>query len=320
MARVTSGVLRVDPAAPVRQTHGLLRGLEAIILLCGGVRTHDFSRAVGRSILELPVDDDSTILDQWVHAGAALATAMPGARLAFRAITNDKPPKPRLDVAALSLAFHVERDPRELRGTGGVLFDVSEHYPDDARLLVAFGPRILSGSLTAAAGVLAAAEADIALAAHENGAPAGLMLIRAGCLRKLPPVGFVDLYEQGLPLIAQQNSVQVVRRCAGLGGPLRSSREYIAELRAYRDQRSGVAAVDPFAESCFARFAVCEPGSKVAEDAIIHDSVVLAGGRVDGGAVVIRSVVCPGAVVRAGTTIVDQLVRPAARSLVSAWM
>jgi hypothetical protein len=323
MSIVTPDLYRPEAityAPRLRHGAGVLRGLEAIILLSGGIRTDEFSTAVGRSVLELPIDDHSTVLDQWVREGAALAALVGSTRLSFRVITNDTPPRPRFDVAASNLAFQVERDPGELRGTGGVLADVCGRYPENARLLVATGARLLSGSLAAAAASLAAAEADVALAAHEDGAPGGLMLIRAGCLKEIPGVGFIDLQEQGLPLIAHRHSVRVVRRCAGLGAPVRTSREYIAGIRAYLAQRAGVSGADPFAEQCFAKFAIREEFARVASDAILHDSVVLAGGCVEAGAVVVRSVVCPGAVVRRGRTVVDQTITTASRSLVSAWM
>ena len=50
---------------------------------------------------------------------------------------------------------------------------------------------------------LAEAGGEINLMSHGGGTPSGLMLVRCGCLRSIPSVGFIDFKEQALPLIAR---------------------------------------------------------------------------------------------------------------------
>jgi hypothetical protein len=290
---------------------GILRDLHGVLLLVGGVRTDRFASAIGRSVLDLPIDDNQqSLLDWWIQECSTLADVAARPRLPLRVITNRTPPRPQPLAAISRIAFAVERDPAELRGTGGVLRDACQQYSDDTRVLVVTGARVLSGSLTAIAASLAAVDADLAMLAHSDGAPGGVMLIRCGCLREIAPIGFSDLHEQALPAIARRYRVRVVQRPAAFGGSLRTRADYISTLCALRKGLVALHRPNPFADQGFATFAIRESSAEVASDATLHDSVVLAGARVDPGAVVVRSVVCRGAIVRRGTTVVDRICGP----------
>src|SRR5260221_13857782 len=125
----------------------------------------------------------------------------------------------------------------------------------------------------------------------------------------LPASGFVDMKEQGLPLIATQFDVRAVKRRRPTGLPVRSLEGYIQALHYYHRRRMGKATItDPLAEDWTPSFSLVEATALVDASARIHDSVVLGGACVEPGAVLVRSLVCPGAVVRRDRTAVDQII------------
>lgn len=212
-------------------------------------------------------------------------------------------------VADQRVLLAVERDPVEYRGTGGVLRDLAESYEDDDYLLIGNAAQLLRAPLTALAMALAANRAEAALIVHEDGTPSGLMLARSGCLREIPPTGFIDMKEQALPAIAKRHRVEVVRHEHPSGMPLHTLADYIEALRWHHgpsrpEDATGLAASEDWKPV----FALVEDPQGVHRLARIHNSVVLKGGRVEERAVVVGSVVCPGAVVRKGTMVADEVI------------
>jgi hypothetical protein len=210
------------------------------------------------------------------------------------------------------VGLRVERDPLEYRGTGGLLRDLSLRYEEQDYLLVASGAQVLTEPLESATSALATEGRDLALLAHDDGTPSGLMWVRCGCLRAVPEVGFVDMKEQALPQIARRHHVAVLRRPPiGLG--IQTPAEYLAAVRTHhlrknRDARLG----DPFAEDWWPAFTLVEQGAEVDPSARVHDSVVLRGGRVQRRAVVVRSLIGPADVARRGQCVVDQFLNASA--------
>jgi hypothetical protein len=135
-----------------------------------------------------------------------------------------------------------------------------------------------------------------------------MMLVTCRSLRLIPPVGFVDMKEQALPIIADRFDVRVLQCRRPTGLPLRSLSDYVAALRAFHAPLSRPMAADPLAEEWKSMFAIVEPGAAVAPSARLYDSVVLAGGSIEGGAVVVRSLVTGSGVVRKDRKAVDQYV------------
>ncbi len=215
----------------------------------------------------------------------------------------------------ISAAFRVERDLSEYRGTGGVLRDISHGYADDDLILVANAAQVLLDPLPLVVSTLLRKRGDVAVISHDDGTPSGIMLLTCKTLRLLPPQGFVDMKEQGLPLIAGKYEVRVLKRRRPTGLPVRSLEGYIQALHYYHRRRLGRPAItDPLAEDWTPSFSLVEPGATVDPTARVHDSVVLAGGCVEPGAVLVRSLVCPGSTVRRDRTAVDQLVAMDRRS------
>jgi hypothetical protein len=139
-----------------------------------------------------------------------------------------------------------------------------------------------------------------------------MMLIRCGCLELLPRVGFVDLKEQGLSLIARHCSVFVTELDDPAGLPIRTLSEYVRALRSHHHALGGRGKMtDPFGEDWDSAFGIVEDGARIGSGASVHDSVVLRGARVEDRAVVVRSVLCAGAIVRRGQTVVDRVITAA---------
>lgn len=288
-----------------------LSRLRAMILLGGAVRANPLVAATGRSVLDLPLDEGGSVLNFWLKQAADVARVAGIEKLPVRVMVNQMSPDPcSADLKYLG-SFRVERDLSEYRGTGGVLHDLAQDYHDDDLLLVANAAQVLLDPMSRVLMALRRKRADVAVISHDDGTPSGIMLVRRKTLRMLPTAGFVDMKEQGLPLIASQYDVRVVRRRRPSGLPIRLLDGYIQALHYYHRRRAGShgSVIDPLAEDWTPAFSLVEPGASVDPSARIHDSVVLAGARVEAGSVLVRSLVCPGAVIRRDRTAVDEVIR-----------
>ena len=303
----------IAPAAPS------LRALQGIVLLGGSVWMSGFRAAIGRPVLDLPITSDRTLLQIWCERIAGLNESL-GRHLPLRVVVSHGAPMP---VSALPPApsmprVIVERDASAYRGTGGVLRDMAVNEDrvladdsagdPDACLFVANAAQLPLEPLFPLVRQLAQCDTDLSFVAHYDGTPSRLMLIRAQCLRVLPRVGFVDLMEQGLPIIAREHRVTALHRANPISLPVRTMEGYIQALQRYHR-----GAGDPpkgSGEDWRCSFALVEEAADVHPSACVHDAVVLRGGRVERDAVVARSVVCPGGVVRRGEVVVDQLICP----------
>jgi hypothetical protein len=306
----------VRRAAPTAER---LSRLRALVLLSGSVRAKAWSSALGRSIMDLPLERGRTLVSHWVEQAAALAGLTGAGRLDMQVLVDRFSIAPEAsDVHAVSLdadhivGLRIERDLLEYRGTGGLLRDLSLYCDEQDYLLVASGAQVLTESLEFVTAALADKGKDVALLAHDDGTPSGLMWVRCGCLRAIPEVGFIDMKEQALPQIARRHDVAVLRRRPP-GIPFQSPAEYLAAVRTHHlrkqvDARLG----DPFAEDWRPAFSLVEEGAEVDPSARVHDSVVLRGGRVRPGAVVVRSLIGPAGVARTGRCIVDQFLNTSA--------
>jgi hypothetical protein len=193
------------------------------------------------------------------------------------------------------------------------MHDFAGEYEDDDMLLVCNAAQILMEPLTVIARALAHKGADVALVSHDDGTPSGAMLVSVKTLRKISPVGYVDMKEQALPRIAREFTVRAVRCRRPSGVPVRSLETYIRALQQQHiklAQRGRGAEPDPLSENFAKHFSIIEAGAEVHPTAYAHDSIVLAGARVEAGATLVRSVVCEGALVPREARIVDALVTP----------
>jgi N-acetylglucosaminyldiphosphoundecaprenol N-acetyl-beta-D-mannosaminyltransferase len=286
-----------------------LSGLRAMVLLGGAVRASELSSGTRRSLLDLPLDSNGSILNHWLSHAHDVTRWAALSRLPVRVMVNQNAPDPISADSGHYGEFQVERDLSDYRGTGGVLHDLAAQYDDDDLILVANAAQVLLDPLPALVSELHARKADVAVVSHEDGTPSGLMLVSCRALRLIPSRGFVDMKEQALPLIAAKYDVRVMHRRRPTGLPVRSLTDYIQALRFHHRRKSGrPAATDPLAEDWSPTFFLVEDGAHVDASARLHDSVVLRGAHVEPGAVIVRSVVCPGATVGRDRTAVDRLV------------
>ncbi|MEO6436728.1 MAG: hypothetical protein ABIP55_13345, partial [Tepidisphaeraceae bacterium] len=244
-----------------------LRALRNVVLLGGTVWLSGLRAAIGRSVLDLPVTDELTVLEIWRQRLAELAGAIDRTSLPVRvvmahgapmptapaspastarasiapastasastarssvapasaapALMSPVPMTPELSVAARAELL-LERDVMAFRGTGGVLRDLTTDEAPGACILVANAAQLLFEPLAPLVTQLAHADADVSFVAHYDGTPCRLMLIRCRALRVLPRVGFVDLMEQGLPLIAADHHVVALHRAHAASLPVRT--------------------------------------------------------------------------------------------------
>ncbi|MGA2441341.1 MAG: WecB/TagA/CpsF family glycosyltransferase [Tepidisphaeraceae bacterium] len=291
-----------EPAPAAAMGRGGLRGL---VLLGGGVRPTSLAMSLSRNVLDLPVGKGKTVLTHWLDEAAIVAQMLGMERLPVRLLLDREAPEPVSAAKTVSEHYRLERDTAEYRGTGGLLANIAVEYDDDDTILVGNAAQILLDPLSALLMSLKKTRGVVSLIGHRDGEPSGLMLITCRALRLIPRVGFVDMKEQALPIIASSYDVRVVQCRRPTGLSIRTLSDYIAALRALH-QPIRATAMDPWAEDWKSTFAIVEPGAAVSPSARIHDSVVLAGGSVEAGAVVVRSVVA--GTVRRDRNAVDQCV------------
>ncbi len=288
-----------------------LSKLKALVLLGGHVRPTPLSTSTDRSLLDLPLGEDGSVLNHWLSHAASLSAAAGLEKLPVRVMVDRISPEPISTALKYFGSFRVERDQSEYRGTGGVLGDLAAGYDDDDLILVANAAQILLDPLVTLAASLDQKRGDIAVISHRDGTPSGMMLVRCKTLRAIPKNGFFDMKEQAMPLIAQAFAIEVVHRRRPSGLPIRSAEDYIQALRFFHMRRGGrPTLIDPLAEDWQPTFGIVEEGAIVDPSARVHDSVVLRGGIVEANAVLVRSIVCPGGIVRRDRCAIDDFVRP----------
>jgi N-acetylglucosaminyldiphosphoundecaprenol N-acetyl-beta-D-mannosaminyltransferase len=310
--------LRAGAASSVRGTRNIatadaLSQLKAVVLLGGQLRPSPLMQAVDRSVLDLPVSEEKTLLNHWLGDAAELAKFAHVDGVPVRVLVSRTQDEPVSMNPRFREILSVERDGSEYRGTGGVLSDITREYDDDDFILVANAAQLLLEPLSALATALDHKRSDIAMISHLDGTPGGLMLIRCATLRQINPIGFVDLKEQALPNIARQFDVRVVhcRRPTGLS--LRTTGDYVSALRQWhrgpgRLQGSRRGQIDPLAEDFSRGFTVVENGAWVDSSAYLHDAVVLRGAKVEGGTAVVRSLIGPKALLKRDSRVIDLFV------------
>ncbi len=298
-------------ATPIHGHGPSLSRLKALVLLGGSVRPTPLSTSIGRSLLDLPLDENGSVLNHWLNHAAELARVAGLEKLPVRVMVDRSSPEPISAAVKFYGTFRVERDQSEYRGTGGVLGDLADRYDDDDLILVANAAQILLDPLVSLANTLDSRHGDVGIISHRDGTPSGIMLLKCKTLRLVPKTGFIDMKEQAMPLIAQRYAVEVSHRRRPTGLPIRSVQDYVTAMRLYHMRRAGKPTLtDPLAEDWQPSFGIVEEGAVVDRTARVHDSIVLRGGVVEAGAVLVRTVVCPSGLVRRDRTLVDEFVRP----------
>lgn len=210
---------------------------------------------------------------------------------------------PRTQRTWPGIGVSLEKDPNEIRGTAGLLKDISRAYEDDDVLVVANANQVLLEPMEGLVGEMARCGGDVCLLAHGDGTPVGLMLVRVHTLRAVRDTGFTDFKEQWLPNLAKTHEVKVVTRPTATGMPVRTLEAYLDALTRLHTRGDA-----PVREDWLSTFAIKEPNAQVPASARVHDSVVLAGAQVGERAVIVRSVIAGGARIPAGAVVEDEVV------------
>ena len=297
------GPMPIDPGHP-----GLLRltRLRAVVLLAGSVRANHLRKVTDRRALQMPVTQGQTVFDCWREQLTTMAERLGVTALPVRVMVDQATGGDAVSRSHGPIELTVEPDPLDLRGTGGLLSDIARAYDDDDLLLVGHASQLLFEPLATLTAAIASCSRDVSMICSQDGTPSGLMLVRCGCLREINPVGYIDLNEQAMPAIANAHDVRIVRYTRPVTRSLRTLRGYVHALRRFHCEHPAAGQGVP--EDWESAFALVEPGGRVHESAVLHDSVILEGGRVEAGAVVVRSVVCDGGVVPSGQVISDKVV------------
>lgn len=290
-----------------------LSRLKAIVLLSGQLRPSPLMQAVQRCTLDLPIAEDRTLLNHWLADSVELAKFARVDGLPVRVLVSRQQDRPTSLAPRYQEILSIETDGSEFRGTGGVLSDITRGYDDDDFVLVANASQLLLEPMSALATALDHKRSDIALISHLDGTPGGLMLIRCATLRQINPIGFIDLKEQALPLIAGKFDVRVVHCRRPTGLPLRTTADYIGALRQWhrgpgRLPGSRRGQIDPLAEDFSRGYSIVENGAWVDSTAYLHDAVVLRGARVEAGVAAVRSLIGPRALVKKEMRAIDTFV------------
>lgn len=284
----------------------------SFIVLCGSVRKTPLARNIGRSIVDLPLSDGTTIVDGHLESAARFAASKGMDRLLVRLLVDSESVPPREHGGIGAVECRVERDASPIRGVAGILADATRDCDPESYVAVINGSQVFRNPLDELIQSMVRKQADVAMVASSDGTPVGLWLIRCAVLRGVRGVGYVDLKEQALPEWLERWKVSVVEHRRPYSFRTRNITEYLAAVRlhATRSLHAGSVDEDPYREEWERTFAVVEPGAEVGAGAIIHDSVVLAGASVGKDAVIVRSVVCPGATVAAGERCVGRVIGP----------
>jgi glycosyltransferase involved in cell wall biosynthesis len=282
--------------------------LAACILLAGGLRPSALVTATGRSVLDLSLTPQQTVLDCWLDR-LTEATAPFPRPLPIRVVHDAILPPPWPSARWIGTVM-IEQDPKALRGPAGVIRDLCQEYGPDQHVIIGEAARYVSTTMLPLLADHARHGADITVAANPDGTPAGMYAIRVGSLGLVPTVGFMDLKEQWLRR-AVDAGLDVRVHEVGLPGtlPLRTRPQFLRAaaiangVDAAEHEGTGALTTDQSA-----RRAVICAGSRIEPGATVENSIVMAGATVGPNAVVVRSLVAPDCRIESGADIVDAVV------------
>lgn len=281
----------------------------ASVLLAGGLTLSPLSAACGRPVLDLHVDDESTVLQVWsrrldelVRAGLASPT--------LRVVAKDKEWAPAAPAGNMDVQLQIETEPQPYRGPAGVARDVCGGYAPDDLILLAEAARLPDVNLAELIERHTARQADVTVGVNEDRSPAGVYVLRRRALDLVPTIGFMDLKEQWLArVVGAGMHVRVHRFTTSGTRPLRTREQFLAATEQRQREHLSPAFVPDARGFVSSR-------AKLAPDAFVRGAAIMPGASVGPGAVVVRSIILPGASVPAGASVIDQVVaaRPAAAS------
>ena len=285
-------------------------GLRAALVLAGGLKPSPLVEAAGRSVLDLFLTPESSVLDILVRQLSLLPT-WGGGPLSIRVAHNSRVPAPWPDAQAANVRF--EQDPQPYRGPAGLIADLCASYDEHEHVLVVEAGRVLACDIESMWHDHLANDADVTVGCNEDHSPAGVYITRCSALRHISPIGFVDIKEQWLACASEQGLRVRVHEFSSPGAiPLRTRADFLVAARYLNNQLGSVAdrstaSLNPDAAGCD-QLRVIGHGAAVGPDVRIDNAVIMPGAVIGHGAFIEQSVVCPGAVVEPKVRVVNAVV------------
>lgn len=310
--RLAQGLSPVRHRVSVGAHPGAMRRPRSCIMLAGGLEPSPLVQASGRSVLDLFLTPDQTVLDVWMESVNGGVTD--DRLIEMRVVSNAFIPSvwPRS-----SSHVRFEEDPLPYRGPAGILLDMCAGYSPDDHVMVVEAGRVCPESLTRFTAAHFASEADITIARNPDESPAGVYMVRCRALKSIAPVGYVDLKEQWLARSCAAGSVIRVVDFAWPGAlPLRTRTDFLHAARCLSRRAPSIepSTVIPSQGSEASRdgsLRIIGRGATVASDADVYDAVVMPGATVGAAAYIEQSIICPGAVIEPRARIIEAIVSTA---------
>lgn len=288
-----------------------------IIMLAGGMRASAFRESLGIPTLCLPIGCRYTLLDAWLASFSTLKIECD-----IRIVVSQEEDVEHLERLASSRRHgrqnhrpvSIMKDPSPWRGTGGLLRDVTEGLDDPALVMIVESSCVPPVSLEPILMALGIDHTGL-VGCSSDCEPCGVYVFRASAFRVIPPEGFCDLKEQGLPLMYARGErlvpctlVDRVRRIRDRETCL----EFVRSRMYMNVGRPHSPWIDPEADvASSARILGCsvlEQDVRIEDGAVVQDSLLFKGAIVRRGAVVSRSILGEGVVVQADSTVRDETV------------
>lgn len=280
-----------------------------LVLLAGGAAPSPLVQALGCSLLDVEVAPEVTLLKWWCSRDWGTGPA----ERAVRTVRGIGSPR----IASLGLPsplpFDELVDQGGPRGSAGALRDAATGEASGTLMIVAESSSLVTAPLDRLLAEHAASGADVSLVATATGRPTGMAFLTSDLLALVRPRGFVDFKEQFLPaVVAAGKRTRVISVDEASVHPIHDRRGLLAAVSALDRLSHGDFSETRPTDALRARpgVSLVSEGARVAADAIVHGSVVMAGATIEPGVVVARCVVTRGSTVRAGTTVLDRIITP----------
>ncbi|MGE3109770.1 MAG: hypothetical protein AB7G11_06630 [Phycisphaerales bacterium] len=282
----------------------------AVLVLAGSLRPSPLASQCGRSVLDLPLSTEHTVLSKWVQWAAELSSG--AASPEMRVIHDRQTPAPVAPIARSGINVVMEQESKEYRGPAGAAKDACERYAPSSTIILVEGARCLTCSLTGLVRAHAESGAVVTVGCNADRSPAGVYAIRRSALDLVPRGGFMDLKEQWLSrVVASGDEVRVCEFAGGRGMALRTLEQYLLAVSELNDWADASVLNDDGGAACDRMrrdHVVLGAGAVIDPEAVVLDSVVMPGAVVKAGAVVARSLVCERAVVGEGEQVVSEVI------------
>lgn len=278
------------------------------VMLAGGIHASPLERALGSSVMDLPIDRERALIEGWLErVGTLNREGHEPVRTVVALGADTVSPRERPEIGEDLLTFL--RDPNDFRGPAGVVRDAAGAVHPDRDILICEASMWGALDLRSVLWAHRDGEADITVCRNPDGSPSGVYLARGWTLELIQEKGFMDLKEQWFTK-ARNNGASI--RVFDLAAPgqrwMRTRRDYLRMCRAVADGESGVDAEPGMftrGESSVRSWSIVDGGARVHEEALVCESVVFPGAVIEKDAIVVRSVVGRGARVGAGERVVD---------------